>query len=263
MPKYWHDRHAANRIEDESEREFCRSIVADKKPYFMKYIYPQLMKQYNTYIKNTNRNALREFQMSIEELTAADPESLSERQKEFLKYFNSRMPVGVAPCVMNRICKRFEEEFDGYIGKHHSKVAFDYTIMKYGEEYTASQFRDIKRLYDEYMSRVRNYMMFSEYERVDECESSSALLSMKDEFEKKCFSLCQNKFMLCDILLDICYTRNSSKKFAWSICGKDIINSLLKHNSNTISFPKLDDDGDVVYCGERYSIVEKVIEVVD
>ena len=263
MPKYWHDRHAANRIEDESEREFCRSIVADKKPYFMRYIYPQLMKQYNTYIKNTNRNALREFQMSIEELTAADPESLSERQKEFLKYFNSRMPVGVAPCVMNRICKRFEEEFDGYIGKHHSKVAFDYTIMKYGEEYTASQFRDIKRLYDEYMSRVRNYMMFSEYERVDECESSSALLSMKDEFEKKCFSLCQNKFMLCDILLDICYTRNSSKKFAWSICGKDIINSLLKHNSNTISFPKLDDDGDVVYCGERYSIVEKVIEVVD
>lgn len=263
MPKYWHDRHAANRIEDESEREFCRSIVADKKPYFMKYIYPQLMKQYNTYIKNTNRNALREFQMSIEELTAADPESLSERQKEFLKYFNSRMPVGVAPCVMNRICKRFEEEFDGYIGKHHSKVAFDYTIMKYGEEYTASQFRDIKRLYDEYMSRVRNYMMFSEYERVDECESSSALLSMRDEFEKKCFSLCQNKFMLCDILLDICYTRNSSKKFAWSICGKDIINSLLKHNSNTISFPKLDDDGDVVYCGERYSIVEKVIEVVD
>lgn len=263
MPKYWHDRHAANRIEDESEREFCRSIVADKKPYFMRYIYPQLMKQFNTYIKNTNRNALREFQMSIEELVAADPDTLSERQTEFLKYFDSRMPVGTAPCVMNRICKRFEKEFDGYIGKHRSKTAFDYTIMKYGEEYTASQFRDIKRLYDEYMGRVRNYMMFSEYERVDECESSSVLLSMRDEFEKKCFSLCQNKFMLCDILLDICYTRNSSKKFAWSICGKDIINSLLKHNNNTISFPKLDDSGDIIYCGERYSIVEKVIEVVD
>ena len=86
---------------------------------------------------------------------------------------------------------------------------------------------------------------------------------MMNFFEKNCFNLCQNKFMLCDILIDICYTRNSSKKFAWSICGKDIINSLLKHNSNTISFPKLDDGGDVVYCGERYSIVEKVIEVVD
>lgn len=263
MPKYWHDRHAANRIEDESEREFCRSIVADKKPYFMRYIYPQLMKQYNTYIKNTNRNSLREFQMSIDELVATDPEMLSEHQAEFLKYFNSRMPVGTAPCVMNRICKRFEEEFDGYIGKHRSKVAFDYTIMKYGEEYTASQFRDIKRLYDEYMGRVRNYMMCSEYERVDECESSSVLWSMRDEFEKRCFSLCQNKYMLCDILLDICYTRNSSKKFAWSICGKDIINSLLKHNNNTISFPKLDDSGDIIYCGERYSIAEKVIEVVD
>ena len=58
MPRTWHDRHAANKIEDDELREFYRSIVADKKPYFMRYIYPALMKQYNQYIKNTNRNCL-------------------------------------------------------------------------------------------------------------------------------------------------------------------------------------------------------------
>lgn len=263
MPKYWHDRHAANRIDDDKEREFCRSIVADRKPYFMRYIYPQLMRQYNTYIKNTNRNAMREFQMTIPEMLAADPDSLTDRQVEFLRYYQSRMPVGTAPCVMNRICEKFEDAFDGYIGKHNAKASFDYTIMKSGAEYTSSQFRDVKRLYDEYNSRIRNYMLFSEYERVDEYESVSTLSSMRDEFEKKCFVLCQNRRTLCEILLDICYTRSASKKFAWSICGSDIINNLLANNENTIYFPIADPDGDIHYCGERFSVACKKIEVVN
>ena len=38
MPRTWHDRHAANKIEDDELRDFYRSIVADKKPYFMRYL---------------------------------------------------------------------------------------------------------------------------------------------------------------------------------------------------------------------------------
>lgn len=263
MPKYWHDRHAANRLEDSEEREFCRSIAADKKPYFMRYIYPKLMTQYNTYIKNTNRNALREFQMTVDEMLATDEENLTERQIEFLSFYHSRMPVGTAPCVMNKICKRFEEEFDGYVGKKNAKTAFDYTIMKYGKDYTASQYRDVKKVYDEYLGRVRHYMMFSEYERVDEYESASMLASIKEEFEKKCYSICGNKYTLCDILLDVCYTRSSSKKFAWSICSAEIVGSLLKNNGNVIHFPTMDENGDIEYCGKRYRVEEKVIEVID
>lgn len=263
MPKYWHDRYAANRIEDEDERKFCRSIVADKKPYFMRYIYPQLMKQYNTYIKNTNRNALREFQMSIPELLELPPECLTDRQAEFLKYYNSRMPVGVSPCVMNRICRRFEEEFDGHIKKRNAKASFDYSIMRSGSEYTSSQFRDVKRLYEEYSDRMRHYMMFSEYERVDEYELSSAIATLTEEFQKKCFILCQNRDTLCDIVLDLCYTRNSSKKFAWSICGSDIINNLLLRNDCVISYPTISKDGDILYGGDRFTIEQKKIEVVN
>ena len=75
MPRSWHDRHAANTIEVDEIRRFYNRIVADKKPYFMIYIYPSLMKQYNTYIKNTNKNALREFRLSVDELEAL-PEDL-------------------------------------------------------------------------------------------------------------------------------------------------------------------------------------------
>lgn len=51
MPREWHDRHSVNLIEDTDTRRFYLKLVADKKPYFMRLIYPALMKQYNTYIK--------------------------------------------------------------------------------------------------------------------------------------------------------------------------------------------------------------------
>ncbi len=139
MPREWHDRHAVNKIEDESKRQFYRSIIAEKKPYFMRYIYPELSKEYNTYIKNTNRNALRQFGLTVDELYTMPYKSLSDEQREFLFYYERKMPIGTHDCVMNRICKRFEEEFDNYISKNCTGVHFDYSFMKSDEEYTPKQ----------------------------------------------------------------------------------------------------------------------------
>lgn len=263
MPRTWHDRHAVNKIEDETERDFYRSVVAERKPYFMRYIYPALMKQYNTYIKNTDRNALREFQMTVSEMKKLPYEELTDRQKDFLKYFDYRMPVGVGDCVMNKICRRFEDEFDGYVGKHNTMVKFDYTIMRSDADYSSSQFNAIKKLYEDFNKRLRNYAIFADYERVDECDSFKEMSIMNDEFRKECNIICQNKNSLCNIILDMCYTKSSTKRFAWSMCGSDIIHNLLSKNNNTISFPSIDHSGDIHYCGERFSVISKKLEVTE
>lgn len=261
MPRAWHDRHAANKIEDEIERDFYRSIVADKKPYFMRYIYPALMKQYNTYIKNTERNALREFQMTVDELRELPYSELTDRQKDFLRYYDYRMPVGTNDCVMNKICRRFESEFDGYVGKHNAAIKFDYTIMRGNADYSNSQFNAIKKLYEDFNKRLRNYAVFADYERIDECDSFAEMSMMNDEFRRECIIICQNRESLCNIILDLCYTKSSTKRFAWSMCGQDIIHNLLSKNDNTISFPIIDPSGDIEYCGEKFSITSKQIEV--
>ena len=260
MPRYWHDRHATNKLEDDRQRDICRDIVADKKPYFMRYIYPALMKQYNTYIKNTTRNSLREFQLTVTELKRMRYDELSERQKEFLRYYDYRMPVGVGDCVMNKICRRFEREFDGYIGKSSSKTMFDYNILRSDAEYTQRQFNAIKRLYDDYNKRLSSYAIFADYERVDDCDSNATLLAMNEEFRKECDKICPDKNVLCNIVLDICYTKSATKRFAWNLCGAEIIHNLLKKNNFEISYPVLDGDGDFEYCGERFSINTSKIE---
>ncbi len=259
MPKEWHDRHSVNTIEDTDKRRFYQKLVADKKPYFMRHIYPALMKQYNTYIKNTNKSAMREFQMTVDEMLELPVENLTNRQRDFLRYYHSRMPVGDHDCVMNRICRRFENEFDGYLGRHNADTEFDYTIMKSGTEYSKSQYNAILKLYENYNKRLRSYAVFANYERVDEYDSFSRMFEMKTEFIGECTKICQNRFALCDIILDICYRRSSTKRFAWEMCGDEIIQNLLAKNENFITYPTLDNTGDIQFAGNRFSIIKQKI----
>lgn len=259
MPRSWHDRYAAGKIEDEGTRELYRSIVADKKPYFMRYIYPALMRQYNTYMKNVNRNTLREFGLTIDELCTTPDNQLTERQREFLWFFHNRMPVGTSDCVMNKICRKFENKFDGYISRHKS-TGFDYKIMKSVAEYTPKQFSSIKRLYDDYSKRLYSYSVFADYERIDKDDYNAELAMMDDEFRKECDQVCTDRQVLCNVVLDLCYNKKNTKKFAWNMCGDEIIENLLNRNDRTISYPVMDPDGDIGWNGFRFRIENKRIE---
>lgn len=263
MPREWHDRHSVNMIEDADTRRFYQKLVADKKPYFMRIIYPALMKQYNTYIKNTNKNAMREFQLTVDELMEIPASEQTERQKDFIRYYHSRMPVGNNDCVMNRICRRFEREFDGYLGRHNADTEFDYTIMKSDAEYSRSQFNAISKLYESYNKRLRNYAVFASYERVDEYDTFSRMLEMRNEFIQECTKECPDRFALCNIVLDICYQKSSTKRFAWEMCGDEIIQNLLKRNGGIISYPILDVDGDITFGGNRFTVMKYRLEESD
>lgn len=260
MPRYWHDRRAIADA-DPASRDLCKKIVADRKPYFMRYIYPALMKEYNTYIKNTDRNAQREFQLTVKELIAIQPEKRTERQNEFLYYYNRYMPVGTGDCVMNKICRRFEEAFDGIDMRQKITEKFDYRIMASDADYQDRQMYAIKKLREDYNRRLNSYAIFADYERVDADDANSTLASMNEEFNRECAIICPEEQSLCNIILDLCYTRSATKRFAWGMCGTTIIKNLLEIHDGIIRYPTLCNDGDFEYCGNKYKIETKRIEV--
>lgn len=261
MPSYWHDKRSINnKFDVGNERDYQRSIVADKKPYFMRYIYPDLMKKYNTYIKNTNRNAMMEFDKTVDELRHSEPKDLTAEESEFLKYYNHRMPVGVSDCVMNRICRKFEAKFDRCISRYHECDSFDYTIMKSDDDYSRAQMDSIKKMYDDYNKRIRNLAIYANCERVDDCEYKSRVDLLTEHFRRECESVCQNSKVLCNILLDMCYTRSATKRFVWSICGETIVNNLIEKNGFMLSYPSPDPNGDIEFCGRRFALSSVVLE---
>lgn len=261
MPKYWHDRHSVNLIEDLDERRFQLSIVADKKPYFMRLIYPTLSRQYNTYVKTTNKNARREFGLSIEELELIPESERTERQNDFLRYYYTRMPVGIGDCVMNKICRRFEREFDGYLKRQTASTQFDFSIMKNGLGYSKDEFKAISNLYDSYRKRLQQFILFTSYERVDEYEAAAYTEELRNEFVQGCDYICPNHEIQCNILVDLCYPKSYSKKFAWEMCGDQIILNLLKSNGMTIAYPTADENGVIEFKGKRFTAATKQLEV--
>lgn len=252
MPRYWYDKHAIAKLDDEEQRSLCYSIVADKKPYFMKYVYPNLMKQYNTYIKASERSCICEFKMTLGELRSIPTEELTDQQKSFLFYHEKGIPVGVGDCIMNKICRRIESEFDGFVGRYGAVSNFKYDFMRSKASYTEKQYKSIDELRKQFNDKLASYCKAATSERQGEEDSLNSLSSLSDDFEKKCFDECSNSSTLCDIILDVCYTKTCTKKFAWSMCGENIVSNLLEKNEWNISYPTKDSDGDIYYNGERY-----------
>lgn len=262
MPRFWYDRHAIGGDMTEENKKFLRSIVADRKPYFMRYIYPSLSKEYTKYIRDTNKNAMRRFRMSVDELMSMPSKDLTDQQLEFLQRYRYYMPVGTGDCTMNRICRRVEREYDKVLSKKRDEVPFDYTILRGDSDYSVSHMRAIKKLMDEYDKIVRDRVITAERTRVKKEDRIANAQLLDDIFREACASACPNKEELCEILIDLCYTKEKSKQFVWRMCGDDIVKKLMKKNKS-IQFPTKSDGGDIEWMSESFEVASVQVDVVE
>ncbi len=263
MPKYWYDKTACNKLPENTEekkhfKEICLKIVAENKPYFMKYVYPDLMTRYNKYIKDTNSKCIREFKMSMPDLIEKSNKTI--REKEFIDYYKRFMPVGNNPCTINRISWLFEKTFKSYLSKHIKATSFDCSILKSGARYNTNDYQKIAKIKSEYDDSVKYYQQLANKQRLDKDEVNINRRMMLLKFKSKCEEICPNEKMLCDIIIDLCYSSSKSKQFAWDICGEVIIENLLEKNNHMINYPILvKSNGEFEFGGEQFIMCQKKI----
>ena len=261
MPKYWYDKTSCNKLPSETDeqkhfKELCLRIVAENKPYFMKYVYPDLMAKYNKYLKDTNSKCIREFKMSMIDLMNKPNKTIPER--DFIEYYKKLMPVGDNPCTINRITWLFEDTFKSYMSEFSKTREFDYSILKSGVEYSKNDYQKIAKIKSEYDDSVKYYQQLANKQRLDKDEVTVNRNMMLLKFKSKCEEICPNEKELCDIIVDICYSSSKSKQFAWDICGEVIIDNLLDKNDHMINYPVLvKSDGDFEFGGEQFIMCHK------
>lgn len=263
MPGYWYNIHECiPREEDDDDtvafKRENKKIVAANKPYFMTYVYPSLRKEYRAYMKAYNFDVADEFG----ELGIRNVKGLYEMHfkptavKEYLKEFEKRLPVGMNPCVVNRMAWLFEREFDGYLKKVNANVDFDYTIMKSGAHYTKADALRIKEIYDKHCEKLSEFK-YAELLGNISSDWVEVYHESCERFMRECAEICPNEDELCDIVLDICYGNEHSKQFAWDVCGDKIIENLMTANGNVVSIPvRVEDGGDFSFRGEQFILVE-------
>ena len=262
MPKYWYDYRSIEKPENDSPEALARyelnkRIVADRKPYFMRYIYPVLKHEYNTYMKNVNMKALCEFMMTIDELEDSDPDELTEEQRTFVDYYQRLMPVGTNGCTMNRICRRVEELCSDVDQKPGS--GFDVELMKSGVPYSKNAYYAVKKIYEAYQLKLNAVIVASQKRNESADGAADHRRVLSEQFRRDAVLKCSNQRELCDIVLDISYNNGVAKQFAWDVVGEAIIDNLLRKTGGVIEYPIVDPDGDMEYHGERYAMTRVVV----
>lgn len=268
MPKEWYD-YRSNRIDgNESEEKlqekiFNLKIMANKKPYFFIYNYDHLMNRYKKFKKDINSNSIIRFGKTIEELKKINiGEFKNEEEKlriaSFLEGANNQNPVFETNSTMNRIAKYIEDEFKDTRCKVKDLDGFDKDILKSNTGYDKKIEEQIRCLYSDYKRQQKQYIQTESkadksYDRISKREM------LIENFKRKASEICVNQDELCNIIIDMVYSSNNSKQFAWDVVGEQIIENLLNKNGRKYKYPILSKDGDIDWKGFKFKVVEEII----
>lgn len=264
IPKSWYVKDVNEITEEDSEevkarKRFNLKIMADKKPYFFKYIYPQINQSYIEYEENWNNNSMRFCRQSIGSLTKK--ENKTEDEQRLLDLYYQNYPVDISDSLVNQICWEFENEFDGYFRRKENKTEFDYTVYKSEAEYDSKLYNKIKSIYLKYKDDVKTFAI--RRNDVGEGDKKDAKMSREeflDKYKRLILEECPDENILCNIVLDMCYKGNENPQFAWDMCGQTIIKNLLIKNDNTVSYFEKESNGEILFGGERFNIKTRKVE---
>jgi len=261
MPKSWYI-YSENRIDEENDsssvieqKKLYQTICAHKKPYFFAYNYLSLKKEYDDYMANIDAKSLSMFKMSYQDL--CDKQNKSDQEIKFVNWARNKIPLDMSPSVLNKICWAIEHEFDKL--DQQRKERFDTSMIKCGYQYSTITFKEIQMEYKQYKNCVAEAMKRKKcdyYEQID--TDLEDMEQIRQHFMEKCVCLCPNRYELCDILIDLCYSGRANKDIVWSVCGDVIIENLLKNNNYNMYFPdKVDDNEEFECCGSKF-VMKKV-----
>jgi len=274
MPKIWYDyRSAAAEAEQLAEQQadqqsvagneqqsqfptqpLAQQLIADKQPYFFIYIYPQLMREYKSFIKNAEENCLIRFRMTLSELM--DKAERSPDEDSFVQYFQLTSPVSLRPSTMNRLCRYIEQAFlHEKLTTSSAATTFDYTLLQSDRPYRPDHLSAIRPLYEQYLEQTKAFAKKSSYERIDKGERTQKRKLFAAIFKQKALALCPNQEELANMVVELCYTKKSaSKQFAWDLCGEQLLQHLLNQSGGRVYIPERSEKGDLVYKGEAFKL---------
>lgn len=266
MPKHWTKsiRKKPDEIDNDTF-EFINSVVADRKPYFFRYLYPKENAKYMEYRKHKDDYCKMKFFRSLDELLELPDSELSFKERDF-KYNNyfKYIPLIDYGGRMNKVCHYMEKNLSESTKrcKHTSKDIID--IMK-SEKNRIFCESDIKMM-DEFYLEYKNAKKIFRLKRNNDFEDSSSAINLlnntiKDLHIKISEKISASVEYQCDLALYVCYELHPSrtKDFSWELFGNQIIKNIKQNSSSPAILPVPAKDGEIEYLGKKYKAMEVVI----
>lgn len=278
MPKHW-TRYTSELPKGETDErmKFCNSIVADRKPYFFRYLYPICNSDYVKYQDDLDTDARTYLKIKLSDLLKKDKEELTAKEKEFLDDYYEYSPLIDYNGRMNKICHFMEKSLK--FTKNVSRTSSELLQQMMFDSETQFRDKDID-LMNKYFKRYRvekskkakgdhfREKSLKKYDVYDDGVLQETIVA--NSFDQYCSKLKREIIQsvdgdmnyIVDLAIYCCYIKTVSKpkSFVWDLFGNQIVKNLMDKSAGTISVPFLDEEGSLEYLGKRYSLMEVKIK---
>lgn len=228
------------------ESKLDKELCITKKPYFQRYVYPKVNNEYNEYKLNIELYSQRKYGVDVDD----------NHDEDFVELCDRLNPVLDTQSTMNRICHYMESSIKE-IKSHRTQQ--DIGVIN---NVLIDPSRDVLV---EYIPMIEECL--SDYKRlrkdIRDDVSDGSMSQFFDygyklyckEVRKKIYSIIDNQTDIINLVITVCYKTKiqENKDFAWDVFGKDIFEQVKRHKQEHVYIPIADEDGDILYLGNKYS----------
>lgn len=244
-----------------TKKKFMNSIVADKKPYFFKYLYSSSYYEYKKYINEKEKYCTTVFGLSLAELFKK--ESLDEKEKQFIDNYFKYMPLSDYGGVMNRICHYMEDNLKELtIDRNYRTPNYVINLLKTDKVIDEKKQAELEKLYKMYTKARKKLKAQSKgnvdtykHSNIDEEEEFNSIDQYCKYIRKKATLITSDKSELVNLAVDLCYVKHQqwSKDFVWNVFGDYLIDNIKLKKQDRVHLPILTENStDICYLGKYY-----------
>jgi len=262
FPRHWTKWNHA-REEDSPEFvdniDFYNSLLIDKRPYFMRWLYGNYNRKHIEHLDNYNNFCVANFRVEMEELL--EKSEKTEEEQEVIDKFYKYSPLLDTDCVMNKIChsmeakiKELKATLDNSMSDEHILLLKDSSIP-----FDKAKYLKLYSLFKKYKNGKRNFVNIHDTTGNQKFET---LEQYNKAIRLEALAISPDISELANLAVAICYEAYSkdNKTFVWNIFGEGIIDNLKKNRQEKVLVPFRDDDGDILYLDSYYSMKEIDVE---
>lgn len=259
IPDVWINR---QRIEPDDSpeciayKETMNHILLNRKPYFFKYRYPKVKRDFSTYEAQKQFSCKATFGLTIKQLESR-PRKTPE-QRKWLEDYYAYAPLIISDSPMNLLC-RYIERVDFEIAKAKSSGRFDWSI--YIDPYTdyEDEYEDVVKCYKRHLKDVAHMKAKTIKDDGSLSESDAHKFNIEMLRDKMRY-VCTNPKVITNALVWYLFEEspNSKKDLLWDAYGEYMFKAARGRNRDkgTIAFPMPSETGSIEYLGKRYEWME-------